>query len=108
MSAALVIWKWVRRVLLLLAAVGALVFSLMWLSRQSEAAAEVITGVVGLMVSFFTSPFLLESSLAFICLIVVMTYNQRKLDREGQDEWVLLPKEEPAPASEQSAPIIEK
>ena len=45
-------------------------------------------GGFGLLASVFTSPFILEATLAFIGLVIVMTYNQRKLHKEGKDEWV--------------------
>jgi hypothetical protein len=75
------------------------VVTLAVLAWPNPTAKEMIFGALGLLTSLFTSPFILEATVAFIGLIIVMTYNQRKLEREGKDEWVVLPKEESPPAA---------
>jgi hypothetical protein len=70
--------------------------ALVWyLTNTNPTFREVFIGGFGLLASIFTSPFILEASLALICLVIVLTYNQRKLDREGKDEWIIMEKEPP-------------
>jgi len=71
--------------------------------RASPEAAEVITGALGLLASIFTSPFILEASLGLIGLVIVLTYNQYRRDRDEKDEWVLLPRTE-TPESKPDGP----
>jgi hypothetical protein len=66
---------------------------------SNSEAAEVITGALGLLASIFSSPFIMEASLALIGLTILLTYNQYRRERDEQDEWVLLPREESADSS---------
>lgn len=65
--------------------------------RSNATANEVITGAMGLLASIFTSPFILEATLALIGLVIVLCYNQYRRERDDKDEWVLLPKSEASP-----------
>ena len=87
--------KWIIRLLALVVCAALIFFGASRLMEVNPTAREVIGGGMFMLTSIFTSPFILEASLAFIGLVIVMTYNQHKLDREGKDEWVLLPKDEP-------------
>jgi len=73
---------------------AAVATALVLLMRSSPEAAEVITGAFGLLASIFTSPFILEASLGLIGLVIVLTYNQYRRERDEKDEWVLLPRDE--------------
>ncbi len=70
---------------LLLAAVivGAFIFML---SRNEEARGLAFEAA-GLVFTFFTTPFVLETTVALCGLILVLHVNQRRLEKE-QDEWV--------------------
>ena len=74
------------------------------LAWANPTAKEMVFGALGLLTSLFTSPFILEATVAFIGLIIVMTYNQRKLERDGKDEWVVLPKEETPAVHDEKPP----
>ncbi|MDB6139188.1 MAG: hypothetical protein JWO94_2260 [Verrucomicrobiaceae bacterium] len=54
---------------------------------KSTEARQVAGEALGLLFTFFTTPFILETSLALIGLMTVLVINQRRRDRE-QDEWV--------------------
>jgi hypothetical protein len=47
------------------------------------------------MFGFFTSPFILEASLACVGLLVVLTINEYRGKKEQADEWVEMLVEEP-------------
>ena len=66
--------------LLMLAGAGYVV----WTSPEAR---EVVTESVFLLFTVFTTPFILETSVALMGLAAVITYNQWRLSREG-DEWV--------------------
>ncbi|MBL9115331.1 MAG: hypothetical protein JNJ83_10030 [Verrucomicrobiaceae bacterium] len=78
--------------------VVALVAAFAWAYKTQPSFREVVVGGFGLLASVFTSPFILEATLAVIGLVIVMTYNQRKLDKEGKDEWVEMNVETPGEA----------
>ncbi|MDB6076173.1 MAG: hypothetical protein JWO89_3813, partial [Verrucomicrobiaceae bacterium] len=42
---------------------------------------------MGLVFTFFTTPFILEPTIAIIGLMTVLVINQRRMDRD-KDEWV--------------------
>ena len=66
--------------LLVIAVVGYVIWS-------SPEAREVATESAFLLFTVFTTPFILETSVALLGLAAVMTYNQWRLSKEG-DEWV--------------------
>lgn len=57
---------------------------LLW---QSAEARQVADDAVGLVFTFFTTPFILEPTIAIIGLMTVLVINQRRIDRD-KDEWV--------------------
>lgn len=61
--------------------------------RQNPTAREVVTDAFAGLFGFFTTPFILEASIALGGLIAVVTYNQWRISREG-DGWVTLPDSE--------------
>jgi uncharacterized membrane protein len=93
--------RWILFFLTLLVSVVTLAV----LAWANPTASEMVFGAVGLLTSLFTSPIILEATVAFIGLIIVMTYNQRKLEREGKDEWVVLPKEESPTEVKEKPPV---
>jgi hypothetical protein len=65
------------------------------LVRRSPTAREVVwTGVTNLF-GFFTTPFVLEASLAVFGLLAVVTWNEWRRQQDG-DEWVYLPADPPS------------
>lgn len=82
------------RILAFFCCVGITVAAIGWLMRTNQVANEVITGALGLLASIFTTPFILEASLALMGLVIVLTYNQYRRDCDDKDEWVLMPKTE--------------
>jgi len=66
--------------MLLLAVLGYVVWS-------SAEAREVATESAFLLFTVFTTPFILETSVALFGLAAVITYNQWRLSKED-DEWV--------------------
>ena len=69
-------------VLVLLGLVGA-----GWLLWSSAEAREIAVESAFLLFTVLTTPFVLETSVALLGLVAVITYNQWRLSREG-DEWV--------------------
>lgn len=53
----------------------------------NETAREIVTQGLAYLFTFFSTPFVLEASTAFIGLCIVMFINNRRLEREG-DGWV--------------------
>lgn len=73
---------------------GVLLALLIIVWRISETAREVLAKAVAMMIGALATPFILEASVAITGLIVVITYNQWRLKKEG-DGWVYLAKTEP-------------
>jgi hypothetical protein len=72
--------------------------------RQNPTAREVVRDAFAGLFGFFTTPFILEASIAIGGLIAVVTYNQWRINREG-DGWVTLSDSEPPlPTPPHSAP----
>ena len=84
----------------LLLGLGALL-AIGYLIRSNETAHEVAVSTFGGIFGFLTTPFILEISTALLGLIIVMSYNQWLIDKEG-DGWVILP-EDQAQADAQEA-----
>jgi hypothetical protein len=73
---------------------GAVVLvALGFLIRSNETASEVALTSFGNFFGLVTTPFILEASTAILGLIIVLTYNQWRIDQEG-DGWVILPEDE--------------
>lgn len=71
---------------------------------QNPTAREVARDAFAGLFGFFTTPFILEASVAIGGLIAVVTYNQWRINREG-DGWVTLSDPEPPlPTPPNSAP----
>lgn len=64
-----------------------------FLIRSNETASEVALTSFGNFFGLVTTPFILEASTAILGLIIVLTYNQWRIDQEG-DGWVILPEDE--------------
>lgn len=60
----------------------------------SATAREVLSKAVMMLVGALATPFILESSIAVIGLVIVVVINQRRLQKEG-DGWVYLAQTEP-------------
>ncbi len=90
---------WFARILLVLGCVAAVVGGTLWLMSVNPVVSEVVVGGLTFLATLVTSPFIMEASLAAMGLLVVVCYNQMKLDKEGHDEWVTLPAEEPEKTS---------
>ena len=69
-----------------------------YLIATNEEIAEVANEAFWGVFTFFTTPFILETTLALTAILLVGIINQRRIDREG-DGWVVLPREpaEPSP-----------
>ncbi len=64
-----------------------------YLIATNEEAAEVAGTAFWGGFTFFTTPFVLETTVAILAILAVGIINQRRLEREG-DGWVYLPKPE--------------
>jgi len=58
-----------------------------WLLWSNAEAREIAVESSFLLFTVLTTPFVLETSVALFGLVAVITYNQWRLSREG-DEWV--------------------
>ncbi len=58
--------------------------TILWQSAEARQAAS---EALGLVFTFFSTPFILETSLCVVGLMLVLAINQRRLDKD-QDEWV--------------------
>lgn len=63
--------------------VGAFVAAL-WCSTEAR---QVAAEAMGLVFTFFTTPFVLETTVGLVGLGIVLTLNHRRLEKEN-DEWV--------------------
>lgn len=78
---------WSRSFAIFLLLVGLLYGLTRWIVNDPTAR-EVVGGGLANVFGFLTTPFILEGAVAFIGLVVVMTYNQW---RENQDDgWVIM------------------
>lgn len=59
------------------------------LLRGSATAREVLGSTGWALFTFFTTPFILEASVALLGLCLVVTWNNRRIEREG-DGWVTM------------------
>lgn len=64
-----------------------------FLIRSNETASEVALTSFGNFFGLVTTPFILEASTAILGLIIVVTYNQWRMEKEG-DGWVILPEDQ--------------
>jgi hypothetical protein len=69
----------------------------------NENAREIILQGVGYLFTFFSTPFVLEASVAFIGLCVVFIINGRRIEKEG-DGWVVM--EVKKPDEQTAAPAV--
>ncbi|WP_395751699.1 hypothetical protein [Prosthecobacter sp.] len=60
----------------------------------NETAREIVAQGLAYLFAFFSTPFVLETSTAFLGLCIVMFINNRRLEREG-DGWVEMEITEP-------------
>ncbi|HRH96325.1 MAG TPA: hypothetical protein PLB55_10350 [Prosthecobacter sp.] len=94
---------WWLESLLWSAAIAVAVAVAAWLN---ETAREIVMQGLAYLFTFFSTPFVLEASTAFVGLCIVIAINNRRLEREG-DGWVEMeikqPKVEKDPAADQEA-----
>lgn len=62
---------------------------------MNETAREIVTQGLAYFFTFFSTPFVLETSTAFVGFCIVMFINARRIEREG-DGWVEMEIEDPA------------
>jgi hypothetical protein len=67
----------------------------------NETAREIVAQGLAYFFTFFSTPFVLETSTAFVGFCIVMFINNRRLEREG-DGWVEMEIEVPATAEDLS------
>lgn len=77
----------IRRHLPTLLPAGVIVGVVALVLWQSAEARQVAMDAAGLLFTFFSTPFILETSLCLIGLMLVLVINQRRLDKD-KDEWV--------------------
>jgi|APTNR8051073442_1049403.scaffolds.fasta_scaffold01425_15 hypothetical protein len=65
------------------------IIAITWLARTSETAREVLSSAGWAGFSFFTTPFILEASVALLGMCLVIAWNNRRIEREG-DDWVVM------------------
>lgn len=70
-----------------------------WLLWSNAEAREIAVESAFLLFTVLTTPFVLETSVALFGLVAVITYNQWRLSREG-DEWVEMEVRTPEESSE--------
>ncbi|WP_395737645.1 hypothetical protein [Prosthecobacter sp.] len=68
----------------------------------NETAREIVAQGLAYLFTFFSTPFVLETSTAFLGLCIVMFINNRRLEREG-DGWVEMEITEPDAAESSAA-----
>jgi hypothetical protein len=61
-----------------------------WILIESAEARGVTLEALRAMFGFFTTPFVLEASLAIGSLLAVLTWNEYRRNRDDADEWVTL------------------
>ncbi len=67
----------------------------------NETVREVTLQGMAYLFTFFSTPFVLEASVAFVGLCIVFIVNGRRIARDG-DGWVMMEVEKPAVTSENS------
>lgn len=85
---------WVAPLLFAVACITALAIT--W--QVSETAREVLSKAVLMVAGALATPFILETTVAALGLVIVLVINQIRLQREG-DGWVYLAQTEPDAAS---------
>ena len=66
---------------------------------MNETAREIVAQGLAYLFTFFSTPFVLEASSAFIGLCIVIAINNRRLEREG-DGWVEMEIKQPEAADD--------
>lgn len=79
-----------RRLLVQSTLVAAVLAAAVAAIRQSPTAREVVWQAFTNLFGFFSTPFILEATVAVLGLIAVISYNQWRISRDG-DGWVVLP-----------------
>lgn len=82
--------SWIEPVLWSMAFVAALVTA----GVVNETAREILLQGVAYLFTFFSTPFVLEASVAFVGLCIVFIVNSRRIAREG-DGWVMMEVKKP-------------
>lgn len=75
-------------------AVGLAIGALAAVMVFSEAAREVTLSTLRTLFTIFTTPFILETTVALVALFIVLAINKRRLEKEG-DGWVYMMVQEP-------------
>jgi hypothetical protein len=65
------------------------IISIAIVARSSETAREVLSAAGWACFTFFTTPFILEASVGLLGLCLVIAWNNRRIEREG-DDWVVM------------------
>ncbi|TDU63225.1 hypothetical protein EI77_04434 [Prosthecobacter fusiformis] len=76
----------------------ALITATVIVCKVSETAREVLAKAVMMIAGAMATPFILESTIAIVGLVIVVALNQWRLQKEG-DGWVYLAQTEPDAAS---------
>ncbi|MEN3942598.1 hypothetical protein WJU23_14960 [Prosthecobacter sp. SYSU 5D2] len=76
----------------------ALIIAVTAVCMSSETAREVLAKAVMMIAGALATPFILETSVFLIGLVIVIALNQWRMQKEG-DGWVYLAQTEPDPAS---------
>lgn len=85
---------WITPLLFSIVFIAILVYA--W--TTSEIARELLSKSVMTLAGTVASPFILEATVALVGLVIVLTYNQWRIQKEG-DGWVYLAQTEPDQAS---------
>lgn len=75
------LWPWLWTLLSVAGFTALLIYS--------PSAREITRDAVAMLFSIFATPFILETTVAIIGLVIVLTYNQWRLNKEG-DGWVYM------------------
>jgi len=94
---------WLEPVLWTVGAVVAVVVAVV----LNDTAREVALQGLAYLFAFVTTPFLLETSAAFIGICIVFAINGRRIAKEG-DGWVVMEVKKPDEAKDESAEPQEK
>lgn len=82
------LWPWLWTLLSVAGFTALLIYS--------PSAREITRDAVAMLFSIFATPFILEATVAIIGLVIVLTYNQWRLNKEG-DGWVYMVTNEDEP-----------
>lgn len=81
---------------------GAIIVAVAVAAWFDQTVREIVLQGLAYLITFFSTPFVLEASTAFVGLCIVIAINNRRIEREG-DGWVEMEIKQPEPKQDSAS-----